>query len=68
MTEDVTSLADYLYFAIVVMTTLGFGDIYAATTAVRLIVALQCLTSHIMFGLMIGIITLGILPTAPPTQ
>ena len=46
------------------MTTLGFGDIYAATTAVRLIVALQCLTSHIMFGLMIGIITRG--PSAVP--
>ena len=64
----VTHLADYLYFSVVVMTTLGFGDIYPATTAARIIVAMQCLTSYVMFALMIGIITRGILPAGSTKQ
>jgi voltage-gated potassium channel len=61
-------LVDSLYFSIVVMTTLGFGDISPATPAAKLIVALQCLTSYVMFALMIGIITRGILPRRPPEE
>lgn len=54
------SIIDSLYFCIVVMTTLGFGDIYPQTLDARIIVSMECLTSYIMFGLMIGIITRGI--------
>ncbi len=56
-----TSLVDHLYFSIVVMTTLGFGDISPITPAARIAVAVECLTSYVMFALLLGIITRGIL-------
>ena len=49
-----------LYFSVVVMTTLGFGDIVPLTPDAKMVVALQCLTSYIMFALMIGILMRGI--------
>ncbi len=55
------SLIDHLYFSIVVMTTLGFGDISPLTPAARIAVAAECLTSYVMFALMLGIITRGII-------
>ncbi len=49
-----------LYFSVVVMTTLGFGDIVPLTPDAKMVVVLQCLTSYIMFALMIGILMRGI--------
>ncbi len=57
-------LIDALYFTIVTMTTLGFGDIYPVSAAAKLVVALECLTSYFVFALMLGILTRGILPTS----
>jgi voltage-gated potassium channel len=54
------SLVDYLYFSIVVMTTLGFGDISPVLPAARIAVAVQCLTSYVLFALMVGVFTRGI--------
>jgi voltage-gated potassium channel len=54
------SLVDAFYFTVVVMTTLGFGDVVPETETARLFVSLMCLTSYIMFALMIGVITRGI--------
>ncbi len=55
------SLVDHLYFSIVVMTTLGFGDISPLTPMARIAVAVECLTSYVMFALMLGVITRGII-------
>jgi voltage-gated potassium channel len=55
------SLLDYLYFSIVVMTTLGFGDISPILPAAKVAVAVECLTSYVMFALMVGVITRGII-------
>jgi voltage-gated potassium channel len=57
---QVEGLVDYLYFSIVVMTTLGFGDIAPATPVAKLVVAMECLTSYVLFALMLGVITRGI--------
>lgn len=51
---------DVVYFTVVVMTTLGFGDIVPLTPDAKIVVAAQCLTSYIMFATLIGILTRGI--------
>jgi voltage-gated potassium channel len=56
-----TSVLDYFYFSVVVMTTLGFGDVTPATPWAKLLISLECLLSYIMFGLMLGMITRGII-------
>ena len=53
-------LLDALYFTIVVMTTLGFGDIYPLTPMGKIVVGLLCMTSYVMLALMLGIVTGGI--------
>ena len=52
---------DFVYFSVVVMTTLGFGDISPATYDAKILVAIQCLISYFMFALMVGLMTKGIL-------
>ncbi|MDD3312986.1 potassium channel family protein [Pseudodesulfovibrio sp.] len=49
-----------LYYTVVSMTTLGFGDIVPVTWDGKLILIFQSLVSYVMFGLMIGIITRGV--------
>ncbi len=49
-----------LYYTVVSMTTLGFGDIVPMTWDGKLLLIFQCLASYIMFALMIGIITRGV--------
>jgi len=53
-------IIDAFYFNVVVMTTLGFGDITPLTTEARLWISFECLISYFMFGLLIGTITKGI--------
>ncbi len=53
-------LIDFFYFTIVVMTTLGFGDIVPEARGARMLVAAECLTSYVMFALSIGIMTRGV--------
>lgn len=49
-----------LYYTVVSMTTLGFGDIVPMTWDGKLLLIFQCLASYMMFALMIGIITRGV--------
>lgn len=51
-----------LYFTVVTMTTLGFGDIAPKAMDAKLLVIFECLVSYFMFALMVGIITRGVLP------
>ena len=55
------SLLDYLYFSVVVMTTLGFGDISPITAAAKIAVSFECVMSYVMFALMVGVTTRGII-------
>ncbi len=49
-----------LYFTVVTMTTLGFGDIVPQTWDGKLLLIFQTLAGYIMFALMVGIITRGV--------
>ena len=57
---------DLLYFSIVVITTLGFGDITPATPFARFVVSVEVLTGYLLFALLIGTLTRGILPRGAP--
>lgn len=54
------SIIDAIYFSIITMTTVGYGDIVPNNVIARAVVSLECLTSYLMLGIMIGIITRGI--------
>ncbi len=54
------SVIDAFYFSVVVMTTLGFGDIRPVSLDAKLVVSLECLVSYVMLALMIGCITRGV--------
>lgn len=58
--DGLSGIIDALYFSVITMTTLGYGDIFPHTVIARIIVAFECLTGYLMFGIMIGIITRGI--------
>lgn len=53
-------LIDSLYFSTVVVTTLGFGDIVPQTLDAKALVIFECMTGYVIFALIIGIITKGI--------
>ncbi|MFV0422071.1 potassium channel family protein [Oleidesulfovibrio sp.] len=53
---------DSLYFSCIMMTTVGFGDIAPSTLDAKLLVGLEAFTSYIVFALLVGIITRGVLP------
>ncbi|MEN8148451.1 MAG: potassium channel family protein [Planctomycetota bacterium] len=55
-------LIDSLYFSVVVITTLGFGDITPVTPDAKIAVVIQVGISYLLFALLIGTITRGILP------
>ena len=55
-------VADSLYFSLVVMTTLGFGDITPQTIDAKILVGLESLSSYVVFALLVGVVTRGILP------
>ena len=63
LASEGTRFLDFVYFSVVVMTTLGFGDISPVTYDAKILVSLQCLVSYFMFALMIGLVTRGILTT-----
>ncbi len=50
-----------LYYTVVTMTTLGFGDIVPKTWDGKLMLIIQCLISYVMFALVVGIITRGVI-------
>lgn len=47
---------DYLYFSIVVTTTVGLGDIVPATEAGKVLVAIQGFCGFIMLGIFVGLL------------
>ncbi len=53
-------IVDTFYFTVVMATTVGFGDISPQTWDAKLVVVLQCLTSYVMFGLIVGIALRGV--------
>ncbi len=63
---DSASIIDAFYFCVVMMTTLGFGDIVPLTLSAKVVVTFQCLISYVMFGLMIGTITRGVVSQRIP--
>ncbi len=54
------AIIDAVYFSIITMTTVGYGQIVPHTAIARIIVSVECLTSYLMLGMMIGIINRGI--------
>ncbi len=54
------NLFNALYFTIITLTTVGYGDFIPLSYFGKMIVALECLTSYVMFGLMIGLVARGI--------
>ncbi len=56
----VQGILDAIYFGLITMTTVGYGDIYPHSAVARSVVGLECLTSYLLLGIMIGIISRGI--------
>lgn len=50
-----------LYYTVVTLTTLGYGDITPQTWDAKLLVTAECMISYVMFALVVGIITRGVL-------
>ena len=54
-TPDVWSYWDFIYFSIIVQTTVGLGDILPNSTAVRVIVAGQILVGYAVLVVVLNI-------------
>lgn len=51
---------DAFYYTVVVVATLGFGDIHPLSVDAKLLLILQSITSAIMFALIVGVATRGV--------
>lgn len=58
--NGITGIIDALYFSIITMTTVGYGDIVPVTVIGKIITAFECITCYLTLGIMIGIICRGI--------
>lgn len=65
---DAQPLLDSLYYTVVTMTTLGFGDIVPLTWDGKAMLVVQSLVSYFMFALMVGIITRGVSGNKDPDR
>jgi len=59
--EDGDLFLNSLYYTVVTMTTLGYGDIVPQTWDAKLLLIVECLVSYVMFALVVGIITRGVI-------
>ena len=57
---------DVLYFTIVLMSTVGFGDLVPLTAPAKFVVSVQCLVSYVMFALVVGLVVRGIAADPKP--
>jgi len=60
MAEGGELFLNALYYTVVTMTTLGFGDIVPGTWDGKVLLIIQSLLSYFMFAFMIGLITRGV--------
>ena len=58
--ETTPMVFDAFYFTVVVVSTLGFGDIYPLSADAKLVIMIQSLSSYGMFALIVGVVTRGI--------
>ena len=56
---DVWSYWDFLYFSVIVQTTVGFGDILPNSTMVRLLVAFQIFVGTVILFVALNIVMLS---------
>jgi hypothetical protein len=59
--EGVVHPGEGFYFSVVTFTTLGFGDIYPATTMARVLVSIEVVLGYLMGGVFIAILTKQVL-------
>lgn len=58
--SGILGIIDALYFNIITMATVGFGDITPQNAIGKILISIECIISYLMFGILIGIITRGI--------
>ena len=58
--DGIEGIINAVYFSVITMTTIGYGDIIPLTPPSRIIVCLESMTSYLTLAVMIGIITRGI--------
>lgn len=56
VSEGAANLFDYLYFSIIVTTTVGLGDIVPITTLGKILVAIQGFLGFLMLGTFVGLL------------
>lgn len=54
--EPVTSWFDYIYFSVVTLTTLGYGDIHPLGVAGKLASSIEVVCGLIMFGMLLTLV------------
>lgn len=58
--EGIEGIINAVYFSVITMTTVGYGDIIPLTPFSRIIVSFECITCYLTLAIMIGIITRGV--------
>ncbi len=58
--EGIEGIINAVYFSVITMTTVGYGDIIPLTPLSRIIVCFECISCYLTLAVMIGIITRGI--------
>jgi len=59
--SNAPAVFDSFYYTVVVVTTLGFGDIYPLSVDAKLFLIVQSVASAVMFALIVGVATRGVM-------
>lgn len=62
---DSHDIYNALYFTVITITTVGFGDFIPISYFSKMIIVAECLTCYVMLGIMIGLIVRGIRSDKP---